>query len=463
MLTYEDFLACDGNERKEIEFIQSVIAEHVKSEDYLFAADAHAYYSGENPAIMRYEKLVYDMQGRAHVDMWTANHKIPSKFFGNVINQEVAYLLGNGVRFGKKDTKEKLGKKFDIRTMQVEKYARIAGQAFGFWNKDHLEVYKYLDLAPVYGEQDGAMMMGVRHWQIDPSKPLHVTFFRPDGYIELVQPKGEPMVVLKQLQPYIVSRTRTRAGDVDIVSGQNYGKLPIVPMYANDEHRSILRGRKNAIDALDIARSGMVNNVSEGELIYWVLTNCGGMDDVDDAKFIERLHTTHVAHADGDAGATAEAHTIEAPIDGSKVTVDELKATLYDDFQAFDPHAITASNQSATAVRASYIPLDLKCDIEIEPQVTEFILGILDLVGIEDEPTYQRNQLINKLEETQTLVIQAEYLPEDYVMEKMLAINGDIDRLEDIRRQIDADAEKRTRPVVNDLADELTGNGNEAE
>lgn len=42
--------------------------------------DAKLYYWGENPTINRYEKMVYDLEGKAHPDMYTANHKIASKF-----------------------------------------------------------------------------------------------------------------------------------------------------------------------------------------------------------------------------------------------------------------------------------------------------------------------------------------------------------------------------------------------
>ena len=195
--------------------------------------------------------------------------------------------------------------------------------------------------------------------------------------------------------------------------------------------------------------SNMVNNCDEGNLIYWVLTNCGGMDDIDDAKFIEQLKTTHVTHADGDAGAKAEAHTVDAPIDGDAMAIDKLEARLYKDFQAFNPDSVTAANQSATAIRAAYVPLDLKCDIDLEPQVTEFILAVLKLAGIDDQPSYQRNRLVNETEETQKIILQAQYLDEEYIREKLLTVNGDIDMLDEINARIDAEAMKRTKPVPN--------------
>jgi len=143
--------------------------------------------------------------------------------------------------------------------------------------------------------------------------------------------------------------------------------------------------------------------------------------------------------------------TIEAPFEGTQSTIDMLEKKLYDDFQAFNSSAVTASNQSATAIRASYIPLDLKTDM-IERQVTRFISRILALAGIDDKPTYERNQLINKTEETQNIVMQAQYFDNEYVMKKLLAINGDIDQFEEIAKRKAEEEIQRGLDLQNETA-----------
>ena len=62
---------------------------------------------------------MYDLQGKAHADMYTANHKIASKFFGLVVDQECSYLLGNGVTFEQENTKDRLGDNFDQDMMEA--------------------------------------------------------------------------------------------------------------------------------------------------------------------------------------------------------------------------------------------------------------------------------------------------------------------------------------------------------
>jgi len=445
LLTYEDWLECGEDEQKRVDFITRAINMHKGSDAYNEALVAQRYYNGENPTIMDYEKILYDMKGMAHVDMWTANHKIASQFFPMAVKQEVAYLLGNGIRFSKGDTSKKLGELFDQRVMRACLYARTDGQSFGFWNMDHLDVFRLTEFVPVKGAETGEIMLGIRWWRLDQTKPMRITLYELDGYTEYISRGSDKTEILAPKQPYKVTVVSTGAEGETIRDGENYDGFPIVPLYASEQRVSALHGKRNTIDAYDLITSDMVNNCDEGNLIYWVLTNCGGMDDLDDARFIEQLKTTHVTHADGDAGARAEAHTIDAPIDSSATTVDKLEARLYKDFQAFNPDNVTAANQSATAIRAAYVPLDLKCDIDIEPQVTEFVVNILKLAGIEDAPSYQRNRLINETEETQKILMQAEYLDEQYIMEKLLTINGDIDMLEQILKRRDAEDADRLK------------------
>lgn len=403
--------------------------------------DAEAYYNGENTTINKYEKILYDMQGKAHVDMWTANHKIASHFFGFAVDQENYYLLGNGVTFSDAATKERLGTRnvpFDQQIMEAGREALICGVSYGFWNLDHIDVFSALEFVPLLDEENGALSAGIRFWQIDDTKPLRVTLYELDGYTEYIQRWGKPMAELVPKRTYRQTVTRSNADGTRIYDGDNYPAFPIVPLRNNKQNKSELCGRRNTIDALDLASSSMVNNVDEGNLIYWVLTNCGGMDDLDDQKFLDRLNTTHIVHADGDGGATAEPHTIEAPFTGTQTTIDILKKQLYEDFQAFDSSAVSAGNQTATAIKASYVPLDLKCD-KFEAQVTRFIDGILALADLDDEPTYTRNQIVNKSEEIQTVILGATYFDEEYITRKLLTILGDADQADDILKRKEAD------------------------
>ena len=423
-------------------FVQSAIREYKSSNSYRLAQDARLYYTGENPTINRYEKIIYDFQGRAHRDMYTANHKIASKFFGMVVDQEVSYLLGNGISFANKNTKEKLCPCFDEDMQDAAREALISGQAFVFWNLDHTQVFTAEEFVPLYDEENGALMAGIRFWQVAENKPLRATLYEIDGYTEYVKPNSSDMTVQRKKRPYKLKIQYSEVDGAEIYAGENYPGFPIVPLRNGKKAQSEMQGRRNTVDALDLASSNMVNNVDEGNLIYWVLTNCGGMDEVDDAQFVERLKTTHVAHADGDEGAKATPQSIEAPYAGTQQTIDMLTKRLYDDFQAFDSAAVSASNQTATAIKASYVPLDLKTD-KFEACVTRCIKGILAVAGIDDTPTYTRNKIINAQEEMQTLLLGAAYYDDEYITKKALTLLGDADQYEGLMRRKAAEENDR--------------------
>lgn len=442
-------MAVGENEQARIEFARSAINEHRESAAYKTAVDAEQYYNGLNPTINRYEKIIYDMQGRAHRDMWTANHKLASRFFGFAVDQEVSYLLGNGISFAKEETPGKLCADFDQEVMDAARAAKIAGVSFGFWDLTHLRVFHLQEFVPLYDEENGALMAGIRFWQVAPGKPLRATLYEPDGFTEYYQPKNKDMEIRQPKRSYKLIVRKAEIGETEIYDGGNYPSFPIVPLKNNKRCLSEIVGKRNTIDALDLASSNMVNNVDEGNLIYWVLSNCNGMDDLDDARFIERLKTTHVAHANGDDGAKVESKTIEAPFEGTSSTIDMLKKKLYEDFQCFDASAVTAGDHTATAIKASYVPLDLKTD-KFEAEVTRFIVGILRLAGIDDQPSYTRNQIINKTEEVQALMMAAQYYDEEYITKKLLTINGDIDQYEDMAKRKSAEEIDRSigEPVI---------------
>ena len=213
-------------------------------------------------------------------------------------------LLGNGASFEKDDTKDKLGKNFDHILQTAAKHAINGSASYGFWNFDHLEVFDFLEFVPLYDEYTGELMAGIRYWQIDSSKPLCVVLFEPDGLTEFIREKGKDIEVRIPKRAYKNLKMQSVADGEFMTSMGNYESLPIVPMY-NENKQSAIVGKQNTLDAYDLTLSQMVNNVDDGNFIYWILKNCGGMDAVDDERFISQLKVTHMAHADGDSGAGA--------------------------------------------------------------------------------------------------------------------------------------------------------------
>ena len=432
-----------------MEFVLDAISEHKGSDLYKTAYDAELYYKHQNPTIMRFQKWVYNMYGQKVPDIWSPNNKIASNLYNYFTTQAVSYLLGNGVTFKNEASKDKLGKDFDKKVQDVATHAKNGGVAFGFWNLDHLECFDLTEFVPLYDEDDGGLKAGIRFWQIDDQKPLRATLYELDGYTDYIKRKNEDVSILNDKRAYTQIVRKNDIEGETILDGAPPAGFPIVPLW-NINRQSDIVGNRGTIDAYDLMVSGLINNVSDGEFIYWILKNCGGMDSVDDARFIEQVKLTRVAHADGDDGASVEAHNVSVEFEATAEALDRLTNQLYTDFMALNVQGLSAGNKTATEITAAYEPINQKTD-QFEYQVTEFINGILALAGIEDEPTYTRSQMSNQGEMLEMVLQAAEYLDDEYVTTKILTLLGDADKAQEVLKRKDAEAADRYKQMETEL------------
>ena len=152
MLTYQDLLAIGESDKAKMDFVRSAIFKHQSTDLYRNAVIADKYDKKQNVTIMDYQKLLYKITGEVVPDNFSANYKIASNFFFRFVTQESQYLLGNGIMLDENELKDRLGKDFDTRLQEVGRDALVDGVAFGFWNKDHMEVFRITELVPLYDE-----------------------------------------------------------------------------------------------------------------------------------------------------------------------------------------------------------------------------------------------------------------------------------------------------------------------
>ncbi len=436
MITYQDFTKVSDKTA----YIKTCIETHKASSLYQTALIADEYDRHENRTIRQYQKLLYDVSGQSIPDIWGANYKMASRFFNRFITQENQYLLGNGITWSDDATKDKLGtkkKKFDTQVQKLGKMALSGAVSFGFWNFDHLEAFSVLEFVPLYDEENGALMAGIRFWQIDSDKPLRATLYEIDGYTDYIWSKNHPdKNILHDKRAYKLKIRSSAADGDEIYAMENYPTFPIIPLWGNPAHQSSIIGLREQIDCYDLIKSGYANNVDEGSLIYWTLSNADAMDDKDLRKFVEKMKTLHAATTGNEI--KAESHNLEAPYQSREALLAKLRNDLYEDAMALDTINLAAGAATATQIRAAYEPLNSKTD-EYEYCIREFIDNLLDLVGVDDYPTFNRSKIVNTQEEVQTVAQSASYLEPGYVTRKILTLLGDGDLADDIVAQMDAD------------------------
>lgn len=456
MLTYQDLLAIGDNDRNRADFVKKLINEHKSSVLYKNAQIADDYNRKLNTTIRLYQKLLYTVSGKAVPDNYSANFKIPSAFFPRFVTQENQTLLANGVSWDG-NNEDKLGKDFDNKLSQIGLSSLVCGVAFGFYNLDHVELFPVYAkdapcFAPLYDEETGALCAGVRFWQLDGNKPLRATLYELDGYTEYIWRQNSDGEILKEKQKYIIKASGDQTdyveGTLEYI-GENYPAFPIVPLWGNPQHQSEIVGLREGIDCYDLIKSGFANTVDEASLIYWTISNAGGMDDEDLVKFVEHMKTVKAAVVD-EQGASAESHAIEAPYASREAILDRLEKDLYRDAMAVNTDDIAAGNVTATQIRAAYDALNSKVD-QYELCVIDFLQGIMAVAGIDDNPTFTRSQIVNTTEQVQTLMQAAQYLSDDYVTKKLLDLFGDGDLAEDMLKEMDAENASRISELENEL------------
>ena len=197
MKTFQDFQKVGENEQDRMLFIRSAINDHKSSLPFRIAMDAEMYDKQQNVTITTFRNLLYTVTGEVIPDNYSANYKLASNFFDRLTTQRNSHLLGNGVTFQKDDTKDKLGQFFDEQMLELGHSAQKGGVSFGFWNNDHLEVFDLINFVPLYDEENGALMAGIRFWQIAPDKPTRATLYELDGLTDYIwtsdKPNGEVM------------------------------------------------------------------------------------------------------------------------------------------------------------------------------------------------------------------------------------------------------------------------------
>lgn len=442
MLTFQDLQKVGESDKDRMAFVKSVINRHKGTELFKMACIAEEYDRQQNRTIMLFRKLLYTVTGEAVPDNYSADYKLCSNFFDRLITQLNQYLLGNGCTWTRAETKKKLGQDFDTRLQEAGHEALMSGEAFGFWNLEHLEIFNLREFAPLYDEENGALSAGVRFWQIDSTKPMRATLYELDGYTDYQFENGEG-VVLHEKRDYIIESTGAPVDEALSYQGKNYDGFPIVPLWANQHKQSELVGMRENIDAYDLIKSGFANTVDDASMIYWTISNAGGMDEVDLAHFVDSLRRVKAATV-GKQGQ-AEAHTMDVPYASREAILDRLRNDIYEDFMALDTKTIAAGAVTATQIKAAYEPINSKAD-KFEYQVLDFIQGILRIAGIEDSPTFNRSMITNTNEEIQILLQAAQYLPEKYITKKIVALLGDSEALKDIEKMKDEENMDRLTP-----------------
>jgi len=436
LLTYQDF----EKAKSRAEFLKRLIAEHEAGEMCRTARIADDYDARRNTTISNFVRVLFMSDGRRVQDPTASNNRIASGFFPRLNTQRCAYSLGNGVTFTRTEvrtdedgseitadiTKEQLGQWFDTDLFRAAYKALIHGVSFGFWNVDRLHVFPVTEFAPLWDERTGVLRAGVRYYRLSADKPMTAVLYEEDGYTRYeTKDASSDLLEAEAKRSYRETFSAAPADETpEVIAEENYGALPIVPLWGSRLHQSTLIGMREAIDSYDLIRSGFADDLNDCAQIYWLLENYGGMDNAELAQFRDRLKLQHIAVADTSNGGKVQAYTQEVPYQARQTFLDQLRQGIYEDFGGLNVSNISAAAQTATQIDAAYQPLDENAD-DFEWQIIDFVQQILALMGIDDTPVFKRNRITNQMEQVQMVVMEAPYLDDETILKKLPNITPD--------------------------------------
>lgn len=458
IITFQEF---EKHEQDRAKWIGQAIAQYKRSDEYKLAEEADLYDKQQNTRIMNTVRKIYDITGQESIDFTNPNNRIASNFFHRLNVERVSYSLGNGVSFaGKKEetasdgtkytrdaTKDRLGNDFDDMLFRMGLNACEHSVCYCFYNDGDYHVFPMTEFLPFKDEITGKIRAGVRFWSIDWNKsPIVVDLYEEDGYSRYVTAEkkyGLGALELRDKKRHYKEIVQISEADGEVLIGEeNYSSLPVKAMYGNRNHQSTLIGMKSSIDAYDLIQSGYANDLSECAQMYWIIDNAAGMDEDDVKRLRDRMLLQHIVVADNQ-NSEIKPFAQEIPYQSREACLNRIRDNIYGDFGALDTKNIGAgANITATEIRAAYQTMDEEAD-DFEYQVNEFIQQILELIGIEDYPLFHRNRISSGMEETQMIMLAANYLDDETVLKHLPFIT--VDEIDGIMSRRDKETANRIK------------------
>lgn len=476
MITYQDYEKATDKTK----WIQSAISKYRGSPEYKQAVMETEYMAGRNVAILQTMKVIYDMAGIAQQDFTASNIRIRNRLIHRLVTDRCSYSLGNGISFaGKKKettaegtvtvdtTKDALGEDFDHAVFQTAYWAIANGAAYLYAHKGYdrekweYTLFRKTEFLPLYDEHTGALRGGVRFWSLEWGKrPITAVLYTETGYTRYETEENRTSIsALQEVgkeRPYIENVQESDAYGEEVTGAGTLTRIPIFPLYSGEDREGALDNLKDLIDGYDMVMSGFANDLHDCAQVYWLISGAMGMNEKQKRQMLDRLILQHMAVIDGE-NSSITPYTQEIPYESRAEALKQIRNQMYENFGGFDVHTIQAGATN-DHIEAAYWPMDEEADA-FEYQVIRFVRMILEMIGIEDTPLFDRNRVSNQKEQTEMVMLAANYLDDQTILEKIPWIT--VDEIENILQRRDMEDTARFGQEETEEPEALKGEADE--
>jgi len=381
--------------------ILSTVQKWQSSAEYSEMLTNREYFLGQNPALKkRWDRIILDT---GDVLRTKPKQKIIGDTFKMICKKVENRLFYYPIALDDENKLAQLGANFHNTTADVFNDTAISSVGWGMWAYDsktqafrttQIPATEYI---PILDDDTGEMVMGIRFSQLAPGRPVKYEFFELDGKTTFKQPaKGGKLEVIREKVPYRYTERRWGSGQREVTGTSNHGVLPIIPMYANRERRSLLTPAiKTKINARDFLNTIYVSQAMTVKFLYWLISGYDG--NVEELLcIIDTVNKTGILKSE-DERTKIDAKTLEPPFNAHKYIVDALEDDIYQDAGIFNPAKVAGSAHIATAIEAGQRPEDMNVN-GVQREVEEYIQGHMRLAGVESKITFRPYRMVNEAE-----------------------------------------------------------------
>lgn len=365
-----------------------MIARDLVSAEKKAMKDSLNYYAGKHD-ILNYKMYYFDSNGQLREEKTRSNIKIPHRFYTQLIDQKIGYLLSNQIEITSKN--ERLNnrlKQYITSDFQAMLYELTEGASLKGWEA----VYFYFDKAGLIHfdvvdsfnlfylkDEKGEIAQIVRYYSISTVKDSktvkiekaevfdnqQVTYFIKKG-------KEYKLDDAKELnpKPHKMLRSNGRL----YVAKDN--RLPFLILQNNKQATNDLSAIKELIDDYDKMASGLSNNLIDFDQPIYLVKGADG-DDLDNL-----VHNLKARKSIGvsDDGAI-DIKTVDIPFEARVEKLNITRKAIYEFGMGFDSTSVGSEGAQLTniGIKSMYSLLDMKCN-KAEVKLKAILSHIVSLI-----------------------------------------------------------------------------------
>lgn len=376
------------------------------------AAKAERYYRKKNDILKRVRR-----QSADNTPLRNADNRIPSNLYNVLVNQKASYLFTTPPSF---DIGNKVANK-KIMTILGDNFLKICKSLcvkasncvvawLHYWENERGE-FKYAvvdskQIIPIFTndlekelsgllriydktDKDGKVYNIYEYWDKE-----HCYLFRKENKSPVNDLKAYEGFQLPGDIPGIFEKSNTLHHD--------FGEVPFIPFYNNEEMGNDLNDIKELIDTYDKIYSDFVNDLEDIQEVIFVLSGYDG-EELD--PFLEKIKKYKAIKVNGEDNSSVNTLTIEIPVEARKEMLAITRQSIFEQGMGIDPDPQNFGNSSGVALSYLYSLLELKAGLvetEFRTGFGRLVRAICRHIGIQADvinQTWARTSVSNEVEQ----------------------------------------------------------------